>query len=206
MVFTHSASGRNRTYDPLLKRQVLYRLSYGRILTYWCIIALMTHNVHILLPDIRSAYNVGSIFRSADCFGVEKIYLTSTTPRPTDRFGRSTSGPQKEIAKTALGAEKSVVWEYIENTLDVIKWVKKEGFTVVAIEQAENSVGIATFKKIIKTDKIQNILCVFGNEVEGVSKDILKLCDYVIEIPMKGEKESLNVSVCAGVVMYELLK
>lgn len=166
----------------------------------------MTKVVHILLPDIRSAHNVGSIFRSADCFGVQKIYLTSTTPRPTDRFGRSGSGPQKEIAKTALGAEKTIDWEYIEKTIDVLKRAKKEGYTVVSIEQSENSIDVFSFKKIIKKEKIQKILCVFGNEVEGVSKDVLNLCDFTIEIPMKGEKESLNVSVCAGVVLYELLK
>lgn len=166
----------------------------------------MTKIVHILLPDIRSAYNVGSIFRSADCFGVQKIYLASTTPRPTDRFGRSNSGPQKEIAKTALGAEKSIDWEYVEKAQDVILKAKKEGYTVVAIEQAEDSIGVSAFKKIIKKEKNQKILCVFGNEVEGVAKDVLRMCDYVVEIPMKGKKESLNVSVCAGVVIYELLK
>lgn len=156
----------------------------------------MTPVVHILLPDIRSAYNVGSIFRSADCFGAVKLYLSGTTPRPVDRFNR----PQKEIAKTALGAEKSIPWEYFETAKEVIKKAKKEGFHIVAIEQSSKSVDINTFKK---TEKI---LCIFGNEVEGVSKDILKLCDDVIEIHMKGDKESLNVSVCAGVVLYELLK
>jgi 23S rRNA (guanosine2251-2'-O)-methyltransferase len=166
----------------------------------------MRYIVHILLPDIRSAYNVGSIFRSADCFGVEKIFLSSTTPRPTDRFGRSGSGPQKEIAKTALGAEKVIAWEYVEKAVDVIKKAKKEGFIIVAVEQSEKSINFATCKKILKTENIQKILCIVGNEVEGVSGDILKLCDHVLEIPMKGKKESLNVSVCAGVVMYELLK
>lgn len=159
----------------------------------------MNHVVHILLPDIRSAYNVGSIFRSADCFGVEKIFLSGTTPRPTDRFGRSSSGPQKEIAKTALGGEKTVSWEYVEKAKDVIKKAKKDGFTIVAIEQAQNSVSFAAYAKPEK------ILCIFGNEVDGVSKDILKLCDAIIEIEMKGDKESLNVSVCAGVALYELL-
>ena len=166
----------------------------------------MRYIVHILLPDIRSAYNVGSIFRSADCFGVQKIYLASTTPRPTDRFGRSTSGPQKEIAKTALGGEKTIAWEYSEKAQDVIKKAKKEGFIVVAVEQSESSISIAACKKILAKEKHTNVLCVFGNEVEGVSKDILKLCDHTIEIPMKGDKESMNVSVCAGVVMYEFLK
>lgn len=156
----------------------------------------MTSLVHILLPDIRSAYNVGSIFRSADCFGATKLYLSGTTPRPVDRFNR----PQKEIAKTALGAEKSIPWEYFETAKEVIKKAKKEGFHIIAIEQSDTSVDIQTFPKHEKT------LCIFGNEVEGVPKEILKLCDSIIEIDMKGEKESLNVSVCAGVVLYELLK
>lgn len=166
----------------------------------------MKHTVHILLPDIRSAYNVGSIFRSADCFGVEKVYLSSTTPRPTDRFGRSHAGPQKEIAKTALGAEKVVSWEYIEKPEDVIKRAKKEGFAIIGVEQSEKSISVSMCKKILKTENIHKVLCVFGNEVEGISKNILSLCDHVIEIPMKGDKESLNVSVCAGVVCYEFLK
>ena len=157
--------------------------------------------VHILLPDIRSAYNVGSIFRSADCFGVESIYLSSTTPRPTDRFGRSTSGPQKEIAKTALGAEKTILWEYIEKAKEVIKKAKKEGFTIIGIEQTSNSISVEAFKKQIISKKI---LCIFGNEVTGISKDLLKCCDTIIEIDMKGSKESLNVSVCAGIILYEL--
>ncbi|MES2986130.1 MAG: TrmH family RNA methyltransferase [Patescibacteria group bacterium] len=156
----------------------------------------MTPVVHILLPDIRSAYNVGSIFRSADCFGALKLYLTGTTPRPVDRFNR----PQKEIAKTALGGEKAIPWEYFDTAKEVIKKAKKDGFTIVAIEQSSKSIDIKTFTK---TEKI---LCIFGNEVDGVPKEILKLCDEVIEIDMKGEKESLNVSVCAGVVLYELLQ
>ncbi len=155
----------------------------------------MTPVVHILLPDIRSAYNVGSIFRSADCFGAQKMYLSGTTPRPVDRFNRS----QKEIAKTALGAEKSIPWEYFETAKEVIKKAKKENFQVIAIEQSTKSVDIRTFSTQEK------ILCIFGNEVNGVSKDILKLCDSILEIDMKGQKESLNVSVCAGVVLYELL-
>ena len=166
----------------------------------------MKRIVYILLPDIRSACNVGSAFRSADCFGVQKIYLSHTTPRPTDRFGRSSSGPQKEITKTALGAEKTIPWEYVEEAKDVIKKAKKEGFYVVGVEQVEHSLSVAAFVKKQKKEKIEKVLCVFGNEVDGVSEEILTMCDDMIEINMKGKKESLNVSVCAGVVMYELLK
>jgi tRNA G18 (ribose-2'-O)-methylase SpoU len=164
----------------------------------------MKSKVHILLPDIRSAYNVGSIFRSADCFGIEKIYLSGTTPTPVDRFGRSSAGAQKEISKTALGAERDIPWEYIEDTNAFFKKIKKENFTVVAIEQDKKSIDLQDFLKIKKEKIIENILLVFGNEVEGVAKDILKKSDYIVEIDMKGKKESLNVSVCAGLVMYVL--
>jgi 23S rRNA (guanosine2251-2'-O)-methyltransferase len=160
----------------------------------------MKRIVHILLPDIRSAYNVGSIFRSADCFGAEKVYLTGTTPRPTDRFGRSSSGPQKEIAKTALGGEKTVPWEYVEKAKEIIKKAKKEGFAIVGIEQDKAAIPFSVYTKPEK------ILCIFGNEVEGIPKEILKLCDRIIEIEMKGNKESLNVAVCAGVALFELLR
>jgi tRNA G18 (ribose-2'-O)-methylase SpoU len=164
----------------------------------------MKKKVHILLPDIRSAYNVGSVFRSADCFGIEKIYLSGTTPTPLDRFGRSNSGAQKEIAKTALGAEKDVAWEYVSDLTSFFKKIKKENFTLVCIEQNKNSIDPKDFLKIKKQNNIENILIVFGNEVEGVSKAILKKADYIVEIPMQGKKESLNVSVCAGLIMYIL--
>lgn len=162
----------------------------------------MIKNVHVLLPDIRSAHNVGSIFRSADCFGVEKIFLTGTTPQPIDRFGRNTTGPQKEIAKTALGGEKSVAWEYNKSATVILNQAKKNGFHIVGVEQSKDSISLSEFKKTIKAD---NILLIFGNEVTGISKDILKKCQSVIEIKMEGDKESLNVSVCAGVVLYEIL-
>lgn len=162
--------------------------------------------VHILLPHIRSAYNVGSIFRSADCFGITKIFLTGTTPQPIDRFGRNNTGPQKEIAKTALGGEKSIPWEYSNDYKEVLKKAKRDRFHIVAIEQDKKSIDLETFTKKIKTEKLEKILLVFGNEVDGVDKMMLKKVDTIVELPMKGEKESLNVSVCAGVVMYEVCK
>ncbi len=164
----------------------------------------MNTKVYILLPDIRSAYNVGSIFRSADCFGIQKIFLSGTTPTPIDRFGRSSSGAQKEISKTALGAEKDIPWEYINDTNLFLKEMKKEKFTIVSIEQDKKSITLDDFLKIKKVNKIENLLVVFGNEVEGVDKNILKKSDYIVEIPLKGKKESLNVSVCAGLVMHVL--
>lgn len=164
----------------------------------------MKTKVHILLPDIRSAYNVGSIFRSADCFGIEKVYLYGTTPTPVDRFGRSTSGAQKEISKTALGAEKDIAWQYVQDLNVLLKKAKKENFTIICIEQDKNSITLENFQKIKKQEKIENLLIVFGNEVEGIDKKILKKADYIVEIPMFGKKESLNVSVCAGLIMYIL--
>lgn len=164
----------------------------------------MKKKVHILLPDIRSAYNVGSIFRSADCFGIEKIYLSGTTPTPVDRFGRSNSGAQKEISKTALGAEKDIPWEYVNDLSLLFKKIKKENFTIICIEQDKKSITLENFLKIKEQEHIENILVIFGNEVEGVNKAILKKSDHIVEIPMHGKKESLNVSVCAGLIMYVL--
>ncbi len=163
----------------------------------------MKRKVHIILPNIRSAYNVGSIFRSADCFGAEKIYLIGTTPSPVNRWGRTDVGPQKEIAKTALGAEKTVAWEYSEDLSVVIKKLKKEDFHIVAIEQDDTSIDLQDFDKKVTAE---NIALVFGSEVGGLDKNVLKKVDTIVELPMRGEKESLNVSVCAGVVLYEILK
>jgi 23S rRNA (guanosine2251-2'-O)-methyltransferase len=164
----------------------------------------MKIKVHILLPNIRSAYNVGSIFRSADCFGIEKIYLSGTTPTPIDRFGRSISGAQKEISKTALGAEKDIPWEYIDDINKFVTKIKKDNFVIVSVEQDKKSINIKDFLKIKRQNNIQNILLIFGNEVEGVDENILKKSDYIVEIPLRGNKESLNVSVCAGLIMHIL--
>lgn len=147
--------------------------------------------VVVVLDNIRSVYNVGSIFRTADGFGVSKIYLCGTTPEPIDRFGRA----RKDIAKVALGAEQSVEWEYFEKTTDVISKLKKEGVEIVAVEQADNSVSY-------KENKVSdNVAFVFGNEVDGVSESVLKESDRVVEISMKGEKESFNVSVTVGIIL-----
>jgi tRNA G18 (ribose-2'-O)-methylase SpoU len=155
----------------------------------------MKKQVYIVLDNIRSNHNVGSIFRTADALGVSKIYLCGTTPKPLDRFER----PVGEIAKTALGAEKSIPWEYSKTTSGVIKKLKKSGVEIIAIEQSKNSVD---YKKV----KIKNnVAFVLGNEVDGVNKNILKLCDIVAEIPMKGGKESLNVSVACGVALFRIL-
>ncbi len=152
--------------------------------------------VYVLLHNIRSTHNVGSIFRTADALGITKIYLSGFTPTPIDKFGRN----RKDITKVALGAEKSLDWEYLGNPEKTIKDLKKTGVMVVGIEQAKDSVD---YKKI----KInQPSLFVVGNEVDGVEKNILKICDVVAEIPMMGEKESLNVSVAFGVALFRILR
>lgn len=156
---------------------------------------MKTYSTSLILHNIRSVYNVGSIFRTADAAGVSKIYLTGYTPAPLDRFGR----PRKDIAKVALGAEKTVPWEHIFNIKPLLKKFKKEKMTIAGIEQSKNSVNYKTFKPKNPTALI------LGNEVGGIEKNILKECDHILEIPMRGKKESLNVSVAAGVVLFRIL-
>lgn len=148
-----------------------------------------------ILDNIRSKQNVGSIFRTSDALGVNKIYLCGTTPCPLDRFGREVG----EIAKTALGAEKVVPWEYAKATNNLVKKLKKGGFKIIAIEQSKNSLD---YKKIRVKG---NPAFIIGNEVDGISKSTLCLSDIVAEIPMQGDKESLNVSVAYGVAVFRIL-
>ncbi len=151
--------------------------------------------VILLLENIRSAENVGSIFRTADAAGVRKIYLAGYTPAPLDRFGRV----NKKIATRALGAEKAISWESVSDILKTVKRLKSEGYFVVALEQAKNAVD---YKNIKPKNKM---LFIVGNEVTGVSKTVLKLSDRIAEIPMKGGKESLNVSVAFGIGVFRIL-
>lgn len=146
----------------------------------------------VILHNIRSAHNVGSILRTADGAGVAKLYLTGYTPTPIDRFGRI----QKDIAKTALGAEKAVPWEYSKNPTRIIARLKKDGAEIVAIEQSD----AAEDYRVALIGK--QAAFVFGNEVSGISKNLLRHCDRVLEIPMCGKKESLNVSVAAGIILF----
>lgn len=150
----------------------------------------------LILPDIRSAINVGAIFRTADAVGVDKIYLVGCTPRPTDQFDRV----QKDIAKSALGAETFILWEYKKTLLPLIKSLKRDGFEIVALEQDKTAIDYRQYKK---PDKLAFIL---GPEVLGLDKKTLKECDYIVEIPMYGKKESLNVSVACGVVLFRILR
>lgn len=146
----------------------------------------------VVLHNVRSAHNVGSIFRTADGSGASHIYLSGYTPTPADRFGRA----QKDLAKTALGAEKTLPWEYARDVSSVLKGFRKEGWQIVGVEQDARAKNFRTFRKKDKT------VFIFGNEVRGLSKQVRNLCDVLIEIPMKGKKESLNVSVAAGVILF----
>ncbi len=149
----------------------------------------------LILNDIRSVENVGAIFRTADAAGIDKIYLVGITPAPIDRFGRK----RKDMAKSALGAEEFVAWESVKTILPLIKKLKKQGFQIIAIEQDHKSVD---YKKVKTKEK--NALIV-GTEVTGIPKSILKHCDIIAEIPMKGKKESLNVSVSLGIALFRIL-
>jgi tRNA G18 (ribose-2'-O)-methylase SpoU len=143
-----------------------------------------------VLENIRSGYNVGSVFRSADAFLVQEIIICGYTAKP----------PHKEILKTALGATESVEWKYFEKTEEAILFLKSEGFKIFAIEQADKSMMLHNFS-IGKKDKIALI---FGNEVEGVMQETINHCDGCIEVEQYGTKHSLNISVCAGVAMYDV--
>lgn len=146
----------------------------------------------LVLLNIRSSENVGSIFRTADAAGVSKIFLAGYTPAPVDRFKRANT----KLAKAALGAEEFVPWESAPDAEALIERLKTEGWRVVAVEQDARSVSYDDFKKGERTAFI------LGNEVEGVPKEILNACDAIVEIPMRGKKESLNVSVAAGIVLF----
>ena len=146
----------------------------------------------VLLHNIRSAHNVGSIFRTADAAGVSKVYLSGYTPTPLDRFGRR----QKEIAKTALGAEQTIVWKYFKSPARLISKLKRERYTIIGVEQDKRSEDYRRFKITGPT------LFIFGNEVRGLSSLLRRQCDALIEIPMRGKKESLNVSVTAGIILF----
>jgi tRNA G18 (ribose-2'-O)-methylase SpoU len=146
----------------------------------------------LILDDIRSLHNIGSVFRTADAFLIEKIYLCGITAIP----------PNKEIHKTALGATETVAWEYQKDILEVIEKLKKENTAVFAIEQVENAVFLQDFK----IEKNKKYALVFGNEVFGVSQNAIELCDGSIEIPQLGTKHSLNISVSAGIVVWDLFQ
>jgi 23S rRNA (guanosine2251-2'-O)-methyltransferase len=144
-----------------------------------------------VLENIRSAYNVGSVFRTADAFLLEGIYIC----------GYSAFPPHKEIKKTALGAEETVHWKHFKNIAEAIKEIRAKGFKIYAVEQAENSWKLGSF-----TTEDDKVAVVFGNEVTGVEQSTIAVCDGVIEIPQLGMKHSLNVATAAGVILWELIR
>ena len=152
--------------------------------------ARRSKEIYLILHNIRSAYNVGSIFRTADAAGVSKIYIGGYTPVPDN----------PKVAKTSLGAEKSVAWEKVFNTWKAIDELKSKSVSVVALEQSASSKDYLKFRPKFP------LAVIVGNEVKGLSPDILKRCDSVWHIPMRGKKESLNVSVATGIFVYNVLR
>ncbi len=146
----------------------------------------------VILDNIRSLHNIGSVFRTSDAFLVEAIYLCGITAVP----------PHIEIHKTALGAENTVHWKYFKHTLNAIKELKEKKYTIVAVEQAENSIMLDN----LQLDRNQKYAVILGNEVHGVDQNVMNECDFCIEIPQFGTKHSLNVSVTAGIIIWESFK
>jgi tRNA G18 (ribose-2'-O)-methylase SpoU len=153
---------------------------------------MTTKKISALFHNVRSTHNVGSLLRTADGAGVSKVYLTGITPAPIDRFGR----PDKRVAKTALGAEQTVAWEQVKNPSEVIERLRKEGWQIVGVEQDKRAIDYRAF------NTKQPTLFIFGSEVLGMSAALRDRCDALIEIPMHGTKESLNVSVAAGIILF----
>ena len=149
--------------------------------------------ITIILDDIRSLNNIGSVFRTADAFIIEKIILCGITAKP----------PHKDIFKTALGATETVDWEYKKNILESLEILKRKDYKLIAIEQTENSTMLNDFKNK-KNKKNKKLAIIFGNEIDGVSQKAVNLCDEVIEIPQFGTKHSLNISVSVGIVVWDL--
>ncbi len=146
----------------------------------------------VILDNIRSLNNIGSVFRTSDAFLVKEIYLCGITATP----------PHPDIHKTALGAEDSVMWHYYDNTLDVIDKLHQDGYTVLSIEQVNNSISLEN----VVLDKNKKYAVVLGNEVKGVQQEVVDKCDGCVELPQHGTKHSLNVSVTAGIVIWDFYK
>jgi len=144
----------------------------------------------IVLDNVRSLNNIGSVFRTADAFLVQKIYLCGITATP----------PHKDIRKTALGATESVDWEYRKNTLELVDELKQSGVKIVSVEQAENAVMLNDYQVIAE----ETVVLIFGNEVKGVSQEVVTASDVILEIPQFGTKHSLNISVSTGVVVWDI--
>lgn len=153
--------------------------------------SLPPSGVVLVLDNIRSAHNVGSIFRTADAFKVDKLWLCGICACP----------PSAEIHKSALGAEDSVPWEHRDDSLETVEWLKAEGWTIVSLEQTEGAVQLQDFRP----EKGRKYALILGNEVEGVQQDVVNASDFALEIPQFGTKHSLNVSVSAGVALWQFI-
>lgn len=145
-----------------------------------------------VLDNVRSMLNVGSVFRTSDAFKLDRIYLCGITAKP----------PHRDITKTAIGAEQSVAWVHKPTTVETVKELKQEGYTIYGVEQTDTSVSLNQFDFTSNEKRC----FIFGNEVDGVDQEVVQLCDHLIEIPQMGTKHSLNISVCAGVVLWEASK
>ncbi len=153
--------------------------------------------IAVILEDVRSGLNVGSVFRTADAFAIEKVVLCGITSQP----------PHREILKTALGSTESVSWKHEISAVEAVEKLKTAGWKVFAVEQAEPRIWLQDFKaKIFTENSIPKLAFVFGNEVDGVSLEVLKTCDGCIEIPQFGTKHSLNIAVSVGIVLWEIVK
>lgn len=150
------------------------------------------HNIIVVLDDVRSMNNVGSAFRTCDAFLVEALYLCGYTPVP----------PHRDIAKTALGATETVSWKHYATTLAAVADLRERGYKIIAIEQAHNSLPLQDYNY----DQTEKTALVFGNEVSGVSDEVLKMADACLEIPQWGSKHSLNIAVTVGVVLWEMVR
>jgi len=151
--------------------------------------------VVLVLDNIRSAHNVGSAFRTGDAFGVDRIYLGGICPVP----------PSPELRKVALGAEEVVPFKHVADVVDLVHRLHADGYTVIAVEQTVNSVKLDQLKDVVPGDRLSKTALVFGNEVDGVQQEVVNACDFSLEIPQKGTKHSLNVSVSIGVVLWAFL-
>ena len=172
-----------------MKDRKLLNIELGRV-TAQQYKELPASGVAVVLDNVRSAHNVGSAFRSSDAFKIDKIWLCGICATP----------PSAEIHKSALGAEDSVPWEHADDTLEAVRRLREEGYTLVAVEQTVRSVKLDAFRPAPDT----KYAVVFGNEVDGVRQDVVDACDFSLEIPQDGTKHSLNVSVSVGVILWHL--
>ena len=178
-----------------MKDRKLLNIELGRISAEDYRTARPESGIVLVLDNIRSAHNVGSAFRTADAFGVDKIYLGGICPVP----------PSPELRKVALGAEEVVPFEHVEDVVDLVHRLQADGYTVIAVEQTVNSVKLNEFRRAggdMSSPAKEKYALVFGNEVAGVQQEVVDACDFALEIPQKGTKHSLNVSVSIGVVLW----